>query len=333
VDATATPTVTPFPPGPWAVAVSGGADSVALLLLLANRPDLSLHVVHLDHQLRGADSDADAAFVADLAKRLNLPCTIARREQIQPDLPDLPANPSAQYRDLRLHLFRQVVRQHRLSGVILAHHGDDQAETILLRLLRGSGPAGLRGMAARCRIGDLIILRPALGARRRDMQAFLNRLGQSWREDASNQSDAYLRNRVRKWLADRPELFDPLLRLGRACDDLVRWTRRAAPRLPDRFPARQLAALPPPLAREAARRWLLRQGAPPAQADRKSQDRLLAMAADAASPAIGQFPGNLTVRRRRGEILPLAPPTPSASPPSPAHDSTARRSLRGSAPS
>jgi tRNA(Ile)-lysidine synthetase-like protein len=323
----------PIPPGPWAIAVSGGADSVALLLLLKQISALSLHVVHLDHQLRGADSAADAAFVAELAARLNLPCTIARRDQIERDLPDPSANPSAQYRRLRLHLFWQVVRQHGLSGVILAHHADDQAETILLRLLRGSSPAGLRGMAPRCRIGDLTILRPALGARRQELQEFLTRLGQRWREDASNQSDAYLRNRVRKWLADRPELVDPLLCLGRACDDLVRWTRRAAPRLPDRFPARRLAALPPLLAREAARQWLLRQGVPPAQADRKAQDRLLAMAADAASAAIGQFPGNLTVRRRRGEIAPLAASPPAASPPSPTHNSTARRSHRGSAPS
>lgn len=325
--------IEPVPPGRWAIGVSGGADSVALLLLLADRPDLSLHVVHLDHQLRGADSTADAALVAELAARLGKPCTIATRNEIDRDIPHLPANPSARYRLLRLAFFRRVTKQHGLAGVILAHHADDQAETILLRLLRGSGPAGLRGMAGRARIGGLTILRPALNLRRATLREVLTRVGQPWRDDLSNQSDSYLRNRLRKWLDGRPELFEPLLCLGKCCDQLVRWTLRCATRLPDRFDAGQLARLPPLLGRQSARQWLVRQGLSPAQADRAAQDHLLAMAIDAATPAIAQFSDQLTVRRRRGAIAVRVSPPPSAAPPSRGRAPAARPSRSDSAPS
>jgi tRNA(Ile)-lysidine synthetase-like protein len=327
------PPIDSVPPGRWAIGVSGGADSVALLMLITGRPDLSLHVVHLDHQLRGADSTGDARFVAELAARLGLQCTVAQRAQLERDVPKLPANPSARFRALRFELFRQVIERHGLAGVILAHHADDQAETILLRLLRGSGIAGLRGMAGRARIRGLTILRPALGLRRQKLREILTRLGQPWREDLSNQSDAYLRNRVRKWLEARPKLVDPLLQLGRAGDRLAQWMGRAVPRLPDRFTADQLERLPPILARHAVQQWLLRQGLSPAQADRKAQDRLLAMVADAATPAVVQFSDELTVRRRRGVISVLAGSSASAAQPSPAHDPAARPPRSGSAPS
>src|SRR5688500_1479814 len=161
-DRALTAAIATVPPGRWAVGVSGGPDSVALLDLLRTRDDLALHVVHLDHQLRGDASAADAHFVADLAHRWNLPCTIARRDEIEPALADLPANPSARYRRLRLALFANVARAHGLSGVILAHHADDQAETVLQRLLRPSGPMGLAGMSATAHVGSLRIVRPLL---------------------------------------------------------------------------------------------------------------------------------------------------------------------------
>src|SRR5437763_184149 len=133
-----------IPPGPWAVGVSGGADSVSLLLLLRNRPDLHLHVVHLNHETRGQQSDTDTVFVEQLALSLDLPVTLRRLSEVP--LNDPPATPSARYRAARLAFFAQVVADHHLEGVILAHHADDQAETILQRLLRNSGPAGLTGI-------------------------------------------------------------------------------------------------------------------------------------------------------------------------------------------
>ena len=116
------------PPGLWGVAVSGGADSVALLLLLHGRPELLLHVVHLDHQIRGQASADDAEFVAKLAEKLGIPATIVRRDQIEPGIlsVSLPKNPSARYRAIRLELFRRVVEREKLHGVILAHQADDR---------------------------------------------------------------------------------------------------------------------------------------------------------------------------------------------------------------
>src|SRR5512133_2495346 len=110
-----------IPAGGWAVGVSGGADSVALLSLLRRRIDLSLQVVHLDHQTRGQASTDDAAFVEQLSRAWNLPATLARRSEIEAGLTELPANPSARYRALRLELFRRVVGRGGLQGVILAH--------------------------------------------------------------------------------------------------------------------------------------------------------------------------------------------------------------------
>src|SRR5688572_8683862 len=133
-----------LPEGQFAAGISGGADSVALLrLLLQYRPDIGLHIVHLNHQTRGAESDGDATFVRDLADKYNLPVTIAKRTDIEPALDIRPRNKSALFRALRFMLFKKVAAENALHGLLLAHHRDDQAETVLHRLLRGSAPAGL----------------------------------------------------------------------------------------------------------------------------------------------------------------------------------------------
>ncbi len=291
-----------IPAGAWAVGVSGGADSVALLALLRARPDLALHVVHLDHQTRGEQSTADAAFVADLAQRWNLPCTIARRDQIEPTLADLPANPSARYRALRLELFRRTVQTHRLSGVILAHHADDQAETVLHRLLRASGYVGLTGISPRATVGGLLILRPLLAVPGAALRTYLIDHHLNWREDASNQSPRYLRNRLRRLLARSPGLSEELLFLAAGCARLRDWARSAAPRLEERFPAATLNALPSILAHESARRWLIERGVRPEHIEPAVIERLLTMAADAASPPRQDFPDRVRLGRRGGWI-------------------------------
>jgi tRNA(Ile)-lysidine synthase len=285
------------------VGVSGGADSVALLALLRTRADLALHVVHLDHQLRGDASTADAQFVQDLANHWNLPCTVARRDEIEPQIPDLPANPSARYRRLRLALFADVARAHALSGVVLAHHADDQAETVLHRLLRSSGPMGLAGMRVTGTIAGLTILRPLLGVRRARLRDYLRATGQPWRDDASNTSPAYQRNRLRHALSRAPRLADALIELGTTCGALRNWVNEIAPQLESRFAAAQLADLPTLLARASASRWLRERGAPADELTPDVLDRLVAMASDAASPPRQHFPARLLVRRRAGVIF------------------------------
>lgn len=299
--------VAAVPPGGWGVAVSGGGDSVALLILLARRADLRLHVIHLDHQTRGAESDADARFVGELALRLGLPATIARRDELERGCRDLPGNPAARYRALRIALFRQVVCTCALDGVILAHHADDQAETVLHRLIRGVSAEALAGMSPQTRIGSLLVLRPLLHVTRAMLRDHLRSIGQPWREDSSNASPKYLRNRLRAILSRNPELRPTLLELGRACGELRDWAQAATPRLAERFATCDLAGLPDILARHAARQWLIDRGAPAQEISRRSIDRLLEMATDAAAPARAQFPGAIRVARRPGNVMTTQP--------------------------
>lgn len=294
--------ISTIPTGAWAVGVSGGADSVALLMLLSRFPGLQLHVAHLDHELRGLESRGDAAFVRKLAQRLNLPVTIARRSEIEPNLTNLPANPSAKYRALRMESFRRVVAENHLQGVILAHHANDVAETVLQRLIRGSGVAGLGGIEPDCMVEGLRILRPMLNVCRNRLRRFLNDQNQPWREDASNSKDDYLRNRLRKILQSRPKLSQSLLELATASRNLNQWCLSNAPNLPETFATRRLENLPPILARQAARKWLIAAGSPPEELSPSVLDRLTAMAADAATPARQQFPGEVTAHRKSGKI-------------------------------
>jgi tRNA(Ile)-lysidine synthetase-like protein len=290
------------PGGAWAAAVSGGADSVALLTLLNHREDVRLHVVHLNHELRGDESRGDAQFVRTLADSLQIPCTIARLGEMATEKACASGNPSAKYRAARLALYRRVVREHQLDGVILAHHADDQAETVLLRLLRGAGPRGLAGMSVRTQMNGLFVLRPMLGVDRQLLRHHLQTVGVMWREDSSNATPVYARNRVRRLLDARPELKASLLELADAMRELKDWTREAAPELEDEAPIERLASLPDVLAEESAYRWLANGGAPAAKIDQAALDRLVEMARDAGTASRQHFPGRVLVSRRKGKL-------------------------------
>lgn len=292
-----------IPPGRWAVGVSGGADSVALLLLLVSqRQDVFPHVVHLDHEARGADSAADAEFVRALASRLSLPNTVARWRDVAPSLVRPPRNPSARFRAGRMAVFGEAVRANGLLGVLLAHHADDSAETVLQRLLRGSGAAGLTGIAPRGTVNGLTIVRPLLGVRGAALRQWLLASGQDWREDESNRSPKYLRNRLRGVLAANPALTPALRALAQSCGELKRWVTGNAPAVGEQLPVGVLRDLPPSLAREVARRWLAARGVPRGELSAKVLNDLREMAEDAATPARRHFPGGVLVRRRRGTL-------------------------------
>jgi len=302
-DARLSEAIAQVPAGRWAVAVSGGADSGALLTLLReHRPDLLLRVAHLNHQSRGPESDADEAFVIDLCARLDVPCDVARIDQIEPGAKTLPRNRSARFRAMRIAFFKSVVSADELAGVLVAHHADDQAETILSRILRGSGYTGLCGMSSRATIGGLTILRPLLEIRRESLREHLRAINQTWREDSSNRSPRYLRNRLRVALSGRDELAQSLIELGKSCAALRRWVRSAAPRLGESFRVAELARLPGILAEESARTWLRARGVPAGQIAPKTIENLIEMAADAASPPRRDFPGRIQVGRLGGVL-------------------------------
>ena len=290
--------------GRWAVGVSGGADSVALLLLLLEHcPASSFHVAHLDHETRNGESAEDARFVGELCRRLDVPATLALRSDIESNFPEPDSNPSARFRFARFRLFERVVRQYQLDGVILAHHADDQAETVLQRLLRGgSSVSGLAGISTFSRVGSLLIVRPLLNVRRDELRRVLREHGQSWREDASNTSDTYLRNRLRRFLSTRPQLSKSLLRLSRSCRDAREWMRDRTPPVSGSLKSAELLELPSPLQRELARRWLIANGVPSDRTDPEVIEQLLRMASDAATAPRMHFPGKVLVRRKKGTI-------------------------------
>jgi tRNA(Ile)-lysidine synthase len=167
-----------------AVAVSGGADSVALLRILAGLRQtlgITLLTAHFDHQLRGAESDADAEFVAGLAREHGLE-HICEREDVAAAAALHRLNLEDAARRLRYAFFQRIVEQERATRVAVAHTADDQAETLLARLFRGTGPSGLAGIYPV--LGSII--RPLLGIRRQDLREYLRGRGQPWREDLSN---------------------------------------------------------------------------------------------------------------------------------------------------
>jgi tRNA(Ile)-lysidine synthase len=180
------------------VAVSGGRDSVALLhFLVAASGWKGLIVCHFDHQLRGGESDADAAFVKRLAKKFKLPCEV-RREDIAARSKARKQSLETAARSARDAFFHDLSAKHHTAFVFLAHHAEDNVETILGNLCRGSGLHGISGMplSATTREG-LTKLRPLLEARRAEIDAYLKLHHLTWREDSSNTSRAHRRNRLR----------------------------------------------------------------------------------------------------------------------------------------
>lgn len=290
------------PAGRWVVGVSGGADSTALLRLLHERGDLELIVAHLNHETRGEASDGDEQFVCELARKLGCLCESKRLSSLEANLHNAPSNPSARYRFARFVFFREMIERHCAKGVILAHHALDQAETVFQRLMRGSGYVGLKGISAKSVVQGVPVLRPLLQMHPIFLREYLRSLKQTWREDASNQSDAYERNRVRKLLTLYPSIRDALDELRRECRSLHSWVRIHSPSLGEEFPAKQLASLPSILARQSAANWLSDAGCPREDLLPEALDRLILMATDASTPARQVFPGNTMVHRKGGWI-------------------------------
>jgi tRNA(Ile)-lysidine synthase len=196
------------------VAVSGGADSVALLDALARwrarQPNpVPLCVAHLNHQLRGAEADADAEFVRELALRLGLPAVIEQLD-VQAAANATRQNLEATARRLRYEFLQRAAQLCQTPIVLTAHTQDDQAETVLMRLLRGSGAAGLRGIHPQVLLsGDCQLLRPCLKVTRAEVLAHCAQHNLVYRTDSSNLSPDFTRNRIRHELLPLLRTFNP----------------------------------------------------------------------------------------------------------------------------
>jgi len=181
------------------VAVSGGADSVCLLhVLCALRPrwDLRLTVLHLDHKLRGEESCQDAAFVRALAAALDLPFEFGEAD-VSALCRETGDNLEQAARTARMEFFRRFLRAGALDRVAVGHTRSDQAETVLFRFLRGAGTAGLAGIRPVTADG---IVRPLLDIERPEIEQYLRDHAIEWRQDSSNASAAFARNRIRHTL-------------------------------------------------------------------------------------------------------------------------------------
>ena len=176
------------------IGVSGGRDSVALLHLLAGRGH-RLIVCHLDHSMR-RESREEARFVEKLAARLGCECVV-RRENVKARAKRMKCSIETAAREARFAFFAKVAKARGVRRVFLAHHADDQVETFLFNLLRGSGAAGLAAMLATSLRGDLEIVRPLLGVWREEIDRYVAVHGLEFCEDASNADPRHTRNRVR----------------------------------------------------------------------------------------------------------------------------------------
>jgi tRNA(Ile)-lysidine synthase len=188
------------------VAFSGGADSTALLDILANLPGfpLKLVAVHLNHMLRGDESDGDEQFVRAAAGRYGVQVEISRADVAALGQEKRLSLEEAG-REARYGFFREIAVKHSASAIVLGHHRDDQAETVLMRLVRGAGGSGLLGM--RPRSGNIV--RPLLQLSRDEIEAYLRKVGLIWREDGSNSDTRFMRNRIRHELLPLLETFNP----------------------------------------------------------------------------------------------------------------------------
>lgn len=293
------------------VALSGGADSVALLrlLLAAGRVrDLAVGACHVHHHLRGLDADRDLAFCDALCRRHGVPLAVGHLDPTPP----AGRSPEAWWRQERYRLLDEHRRAGGWSLVATAHTRDDQAETVLIKLLRGAGPRGLAGIRGHSRA----VIRPLLGFSREELRAYLTSLDQDWREDVTNRDETTPRGWVR-WvllplLASRNPAIVPslgYLATTLAGDEEYLAERLAEdgawPRIGDPVPLAGVASLPPAL----RRRWLLALAdrlplaEPPGRAQLDAFETLLHQGRPAALDL-----GRRWILGRRGSRLWLEPP-------------------------
>jgi tRNA(Ile)-lysidine synthase len=244
------------------VAVSGGPDSVSLLDALAELHPNRLRIVHLNHRLRGKASDADEKFVRQLAKTYKIPVTVGRRD-VKTLAKRRKMSIEEAARQARHEFFHRVARQTGVKIVALAHTADDQAETFLLRLLRGAGLRGLSAMDWKKKFGAVTIVRPMLGVWRGEVERYIRERGLEFRIDRSNLSKQFARNRVRHELLPLLESkFNPRIRevLWRTAE-IVReddkcLTEIARGHIARKMPMRRFLKLPKALQRRVLREWL-----------------------------------------------------------------------------
>lgn len=313
------------------VGVSGGPDSSALLYCLhrlRERRQLRLHVAHLNHDFRGEEAEIDARFVAAVAQELELPVTVEKRDPVAYMRTRGISSFEQGARELRYSFLAQVAEDIGARAVAVGHTADDQAETVLLHILRGAGLHGLRGMTETSAwpwppgVQGLTLFRPLLEAAKADTAAYCRALGREYREDSGNLLPQFTRNRVRHQLLPllaaeyNPRIQEALIRLARTTsqelDYLEAETDRVWPQVVStgeadaaglRFDRAALSALHPLL-----QSLVLRRGYAQVAGDtrRLRESHLRAMSDLASSQGAGRalsLPGGLTLHSSYDHML------------------------------
>ena len=296
----------------YLVGVSGGVDSVVLLRSLFSNGYKNLVVCHLDHRLRGKASTADARWVSRLATALNLPC-LTEKCDVSKEAATAGISSETAGRHARHRFFAQAAKQHRCPRIFLAHHADDQTETVLMNLCRGS--AGLTGMSPETTLAvpgfrtPLTLLRPFLTLSKTAIRQASLENGWPFREDASNAIPDVVRNRLRLEVVP---LLDTIFQrpVGPAIARAAVWTQSARTYLQqeaalwicqEKLRVSELVAMPPVLRDTVLTSWLRARGVPDISVAVLAQ--AAAMMNPATGPARWNLPGNHFLRRRTGWLF------------------------------
>jgi tRNA(Ile)-lysidine synthase len=286
----------------YMVGVSGGADSMALLAALHEAGFANLFVCHFSHGLRPGSSRAEAGLVRRFAERCGAAFLHGRGN---PRRFGRGLGKEAAARAQRLEFFKRCAARSGCPRVLLAHHLDDQAETVLLNLCRGAGRAGLAAMLPESVHGSLVVLRPLLEVRRAELRAYVEEKRIAFAEDPSNASLEPTRNKVRhRLLPVLLEVFGPscplaLARAATLAGAENAWMDALVPPPPVRLQTATLRAMPVAMRRRCVLRWLRERGVPePGFAE---TERVLGLLASRTAKV--NLPGGGHARRRAGEIF------------------------------
>ena len=317
------------------VGASGGPDSSALLYALDRLKaahGLSLHVAHLNHNFRGQEAEDDATFVADAARELGLPVTVAKEDPHEYQRKRGISSFEQGAREMRYAFMARVARDAGARAVTVGHTADDLAETVMLHVLRGAGLHGLRGMAEVSEwpwpadAGGLQLFRPLLDVTKDQTAEYCRQIGRPYREDSGNYMWRFTRNRLRHDLMPRlaqdynPQVRNALVRLARTAAEELDFVEReldrvwpdVAGRTPDagehsipevRYSRTAMAAVHPLLQRLALRRgYILVTG----NSTRLRESHLVAMEGLVLGEQSGrtlELPGGVRLRREYGELV------------------------------
>jgi len=301
------------PDARYLIGVSGGRDSVALLRCMVDLGYDKLVVCHLDHQLRGRFSQADARFVEKLAKSYQVGFELGSAN-VGAMAKNKKMSIEAAAREARYSFFARVAKRRRCHTIFLAHHADDLAETFLINLFRGTGLTGLGAMreVATRRIDNvgLTIVRPLLSVWRDEIDSYVREHRLRFREDASNKNLAPLRNRIRHRVIPylektfRRNIRQNIWRTATIAAEEENWIdnqMRVSPHREDRLSVKGLRALPVALQRRTILKWLRAQNL--SEIGFEAIERVRSLVDPGARVAKVNLADNQHVRRRAGELF------------------------------